>query len=71
MSSQYRTKTGDTVDSIAWAYYGRQSNRVVEQVLEANFGLAEHGPSLPAGLIIVLPDIDDTQQQTEGVKLWD
>jgi phage tail protein X len=70
--STYRTKDGDTVDSIAWAYYGKQSGRVVEQVLEANPGLADEGPVLPAGLLIELPEVDEKQQDANtGVKLWD
>lgn len=73
MSSQYRTKNGDTVDAIAWAYYGRQDNRVVERVIEANLGLADYGPSLPAGVLVVLPELAAETEQGEsgGVKLWD
>jgi phage tail protein X len=71
MSAEYRTKEGDTVDLIAWTYYGRQDKRIVEQVLEANYGLADHGPELPAGLLVILPEIDAAQAGEGGVKLWD
>jgi len=65
----YRSKDGDTVDLIVWRYYGRQNNLIVERVLEENPGLADHGPSLPAGLRIALPEIAE-EQQTESVRLW-
>lgn len=66
----YITREFDTVDYIAWKYYGSTANRVTERVLEANPGLAEHGPALPEGLSITLPEIA-TPSKTTGVKLWD
>lgn len=36
----------DTVEAICWRYYGRTAG-VTEAVLEANHGLADHGPTLP------------------------
>lgn len=70
MSLTYRTSDGETVDYIAWKYYETQDGRVVEQLLEANPGLADYGPMLPAGLVIELPDIALEATQ-EVVKLWD
>jgi phage tail protein X len=35
----------DTVDAIAWRYYGKTAG-VVEAILQANPGLADHGPLL-------------------------
>jgi phage tail protein X len=67
---RYRTKQGDTVDYIAWKYYGRQDNRIVETILEANSGLSELGVILPENTLITLPDIETPVQQT-GVRLWD
>lgn len=69
--STYLTKDGDTVDYVAWKFYGRQSGRVVEQVLEANPGLADYGPELPLGLLIELPEVEEKQDANTGVKLWD
>lgn len=66
----YVTKDGDTADYIAWKYYGTQDGKVTEQLLEANPGLAQRGPKLPAGLTITLPTIEATTT-TQGVKLWD
>lgn len=66
----YITRDGDTLDYIAWRYYGATANRVVEQVLTANAGLADYGPTLPAGLSITLPEIAQPAQR-QGVRLWD
>jgi len=70
MAETYVTSDGDQVDAIAAAYYGSTSNLVVEQVLEANPGLSDYGPVLPAGLRMTLPDIASPAQQ-QGVRLWD
>lgn len=70
MTTIYTTKDGDTVDAIAWKFYGATTNKVVETVLDANRGLADYGPELPAGLQITLPAIA-APATTQGVKLWD
>lgn len=67
---KYRTSEGDTADLIAWKQYGTQTGQVVEQLLEANPGLADRGPTLPAGLVVMLPEIKP-QTQAGGVRLWD
>lgn len=66
---QYRTKDGDVLDAICHSYYGSTSG-IVEQVLISNPGLAAYGPVLPGGLIVTLPDISITEEQTV-VRLWD
>lgn len=66
----YITKDGDTADYIAWKYYGNQGAGTVEALVDANKGMADLGPVLPAGLVINLPEIT-TQNTTQGVKLWD
>lgn len=70
MPFKYTTKAGDTVDFIAWKYYGRQDNRIVERLLDENPGLAGIGPILPQNLLITLPDLPVPAQQ-QGVRLWD
>jgi phage tail protein X len=67
---KYVTSEGDTMDDIAWNYYGSTANRVVEQVLVANPGLADLGPVLPAGVTITLPAVA-APAEVQGVKLWD
>lgn len=70
--TEYVTKEDDTADFIAWKHYGRQDGRIVEQLLDANPGLADIGPLLPAGMTITLPDLEvEAADTTEAVKLWD
>lgn len=64
-----RAAQGDTLDLICWRHYGRTAG-VVEQVLEANPGLARLGPVLPHGTLVQLPEIA-TQPQRQTVQLWD
>lgn len=64
-----RAAQGDTLDLICWRHYGRTTG-VVEQVLEANPGLARLGPILPHGTLVQLPEIA-TQPQRPTVQLWD
>lgn len=66
----YEASAGDTVAYIAWKFYGSTANRVVEQVLEANRGLADLGETLDAGVVVTLPEIK-APALTQGVRLWD
>ncbi len=68
-SLTYTTSDGDTVDYVAWKHYGTTEGRVTEQLLEANCGLADYGPTLPAGVEITMPVIAPASK-AEGVRLW-
>lgn len=68
--TQYMTSEGDTADYIAWKHYGTQDGRVVEQLVDANPGLADMGPVLPAGVLVSLPEIE-LQTEAQAVRLWD
>lgn len=70
MTTKYITRDGDTVDAIAFKYYGTLNGRTAETVLEANPGLAARGVTLSAGIEIILPIIEQPTT-TRGVKLWD
>lgn len=70
MSTKYITREGDTVDFVAFKYYGTLDGNVTEKVLDANPGLAARGAALPDGVEIVLPVIEQPTT-TRGVKLWD
>jgi len=65
----YRTKDGDMLDRICWHHYGFES--AVTAVLEANPGLADYGPVLPAGILIRLPDLSKPNETIDTVRLWD
>lgn len=70
MTITYLSKSGDVLDEIVRKYYGATKGRVVERVLEANLGLADHGPILPSGVSIVLPEMETPAQET-SLNLWD
>ena len=65
-----RTVDGDRLDALCRAHYGAQSG-VVEAVLEANPGLADYGPALPAGLLVTLPDLPQPLELERLLRLWD
>lgn len=68
--AQYLTKAGDTLDEIAYRYYGNTNNKVVERILEVNFGISQYEALLPAGVLIELPEVQQSTK-TLKVKLWD
>ncbi|MEG0030737.1 tail protein X [Acinetobacter sp.] len=68
--AQYLTKAGDTLDEIAYRYYGNTNNKVVERILEVNFGISQYEALLPAGVLIELPEVQQSTE-TRKVKLWD
>lgn len=66
----YRTREGDMIDAICRRFYGHETG-AVEAVLEANPGLADHGPVLPPGTPVELPDLPRPVETIPTVKLWD
>ena len=68
--AQYLTKAGDTLDEIAYRYYGNTNNKVVERILKVNFGISQYEALLPAGVLIELPEVQQSTE-TRKVKLWD
>ena len=70
MAVSIRAQQSDTVDALCWRHYGRTAG-VTEAVLEANPGLADHGPTLPQGLLVQIPEAQAAAQQRRTVNLWD
>ncbi|MGE8482830.1 MAG: tail protein X [Pseudomonas sp.] len=70
MAVTLRAQQNDTVDALCWRHYGRTAG-VTEAVLDANPGLADHGPMLPHGLAVQMPDAQTTAPQRQMVNLWD
>lgn len=66
---KYVTRTGETVDLACQRYYGR-TKAVTEAVLAANQGLAEKGPVLPIGTVIMMPPAP-AQAARSLVKLYE
>ncbi|MCF6782575.1 tail protein X [Stutzerimonas stutzeri] len=65
-----RAQQGDTLDALCWRHYGRTAG-VVEQVLDANPGLADLGPVIPHGTLVQLPEQPVRAEQRQAVNLWD
>jgi phage tail protein X len=70
MAVTVRTQQNDTVDALCWRHYGRTAG-VTEAVLDANPGLADHGPTLPHGLAVQMPETQTAAPQRQMVNLWD
>lgn len=70
MATSYQTSQGDTLDFICWKFY-RQQSGAVEAVLQANPGLADLGPVLPANTRITLPDLPKPATEKQPIRLWD
>ena len=69
MATHMRAIQGDTVDAICWRHYGRTAG-VTEAVLEANPGLADFGPQIPQGTLVLMPT-EAPQPLRQMVNLWD
>ena len=70
MAIIYTTRQGELVDAICRRAYGDESG-YVEAVLDANPGLAAMASPLPAGTVIVLPDVPLASEVVRIVSLWD
>jgi phage tail protein X len=69
----YSTKDGDVLDAITYDQYPDLPQPIVlMRVFDANPGLADYGPVLPAGLLVTLPDIpvEQAQPRVQFVKFW-
>lgn len=70
MENHIISKEGDTLSRIAYQYYGNSIGQV-ERILEANPQLCRYPALLPAGLIIILPDIKTKNTTIQTLNLWD
>lgn len=48
---------GISVDLLLWRKYGVRGRSLVETMLADNPGLAEAGPFIPPGRVVVIPDL--------------
>ncbi|HHW4679774.1 MAG TPA: tail protein X [Xylella sp.] len=72
MSAQrYLTRRGDTVDWLAWKYYGRTDAAIISAIYDANRGLAAWGAVLPEAITITLPESAVVLNRPKGVCLWE
>ena len=62
----YRTLEHDMADAIAHAH-----GVALGALLEANPGLAAHGPHLPAGIAVRIPPLPAAPRIRPMIRLWD
>lgn len=67
---EVQARQNDTLDALCWRHLGVTAG-VVEQALQMNPGLAEHGPILPTGTRVQLPEAEPLHPVDTTVKLWD
>lgn len=68
-TARYTSRDGDMVDAICKKHYGNEFTTTAV-VYEANRGLADYGPVLPAGVVILLPEINEPRR-VATLRLWD
>lgn len=64
---------GDTLDALCHRHLGTTAG-MVEKVLALNYGISLHGPVLPMGTVVELPDVPTSSTGAELrplVQLWD
>ncbi|MBD9588414.1 tail protein X [Pseudomonas sp. PDM03] len=66
-----RSVAGDSVNLLLYRELGRCDDPVEEALWQLNPTLTEQGPVLPAGVWVVLPEIDSQPVVTTLVTAWD
>lgn len=66
----YRTREGDTLDSIAFEYYGSVSPEIMRLLYESNQNIGDNEQPFLQGIVINLPDIEPPGvEEVEQIKL--
>ncbi|WP_137808025.1 tail protein X [Pseudomonas sp. G(2018)] len=66
-----RSVAGDSVNLLLFRQLGRSDDAVEEAFWRLNPTLAEHAVILPAGVWMVLPEIDSRPIATRPISAWD
>lgn len=66
-----RSIAGDSVNLLLYRELERCDDAVEEALWQLNPGLAEWGPVLPAGVWVVLPEVDSKTLASTPVSAWD
>lgn len=66
-----RSIAGDSVNLLLYRELGRCDDAVEEALWLLNPGLAEWSPVLPAGVWVVLPEVDLKPVASPPVSAWD
>lgn len=68
-----RSLQGDTIDALCHRHLGTTAG-MVERVMALNYGISLHGPVLPRGTVVELPDVPTPSTgavMRPLVQLWD
>ncbi|MGE4339444.1 MAG: tail protein X [Pigmentiphaga sp.] len=68
MARTYLTREGETLDAIAYRFYGDE--QMVHMILAANPAITILPAKLPSGRILILPDAPASAGQVKTVRLW-
>ncbi|MCW6036834.1 tail protein X [Spirulina subsalsa FACHB-351] len=72
MQRVVKTIAGDSVNRLLWRELRRDDDSAEEALWSLNPGLAAYGPLLPAGIRVVLPDLEQRRHQAQrAVTAWD
>ncbi|CAI8891376.1 Phage tail protein [Pseudomonas sp. IT-347P] len=66
-----RSVAGDSVNLLLYRETGRSDDVAEEALWTFNPALAEYGPILPAGVWIVLPELDSKPAAIKALTAWD
>ncbi|QKV66101.1 tail protein X [Pseudomonas sp. 43A] len=66
-----RSVAGDSVNLLLYRETGRSDDSAEEALWKLNPTLAEHGPVLPAGIWIVLPELGSKPAAIKALTAWD
>lgn len=65
MQTNYQTRSGDMIDQLCFKHYGAVKG-YINRIYEANPMLAQYPVKLPAGITIVMPEVEINDE----VNLW-
>ena len=66
-----RSIAGDSVNLLLYRELGRCDDAAEETLWRLNPGLAEQGPVLPAGVWVIVPEMDTQPGVAKPVSAWD
>jgi phage tail protein X len=66
-----RTIAGDTANILLYRELARSDDAAEAAFWRVNAGLADYGVSLPAGLWVILPEIEEAATPAAVVSAWD
>jgi len=66
-----RSIAGDSVNLLLYRELGRCDDKAEENLWRLNPDLAEQGPVLPAGVWVIVPEVESRPAAVRPVSVWD